>query len=289
MEVIRGMWNGHEVLFFCPRNYQWMQKTWKQHDKFPRRLLLYLTSCHMNSKNMDRLHTLRVVKDYQCVKIIHVNQVQILLQDFRTPLSRDKWRKTSQRRPGKRHWSVLTQLLEAKWTVFIIPVIPGLPKQEKTTSHVQTANNELLSTDCWTVRLSVEQQRSESKFRFGNWKRNSSGALTMPNAKYMQIVGNDWCGGFFSTIPLKSAVGVFVQWKPSKPRCLVIIDSHIFALKLPHLRISGFWGSLSTCRLSARWCPAPPAVHAAVVDAVATTEDPARHGLTKASGVLLGF
>lgn len=50
----------------------------------------------------------------------------------------------------------------------------------------------------------------------------------------------DWCGGF-QTIPLRSAVGMFVQWKPSKPRCLVIIDSHIFALKLPKWNLRFLW------------------------------------------------
>ena len=199
MEVIRGMWNGHEVLFCFQEIISECKRLESSMINFEEDCFSTLPAvCRMNSKNMDHLHSLRVVKEYQYIKMIHVNQVQILLRHREFSLiSAHLFPLTSgEKHPNVDLGSVLTQLLEAKWPVFqrlfIIPVI-HLPKPEKTTSQMQTASNELLSTDCWTiwtVRLSVEQQRSEWKFRFGNWKeRNSSGALTMPN---MQIVGNVW-------------------------------------------------------------------------------------------------
>ena len=137
---------------------------------------------------MDHLHTFRVVK-VNVVYHIYIYQnyprksspnstaTSRIFWHFRTPLSLDKWRKTSQRRPGKR----LDSTFRSKENDFQHSCHSWFTEAGKKASRMQTANNELLSTDCWTVRLSVEQQRSESKFRFGNWKRNSSGALTMPN------------------------------------------------------------------------------------------------------------
>lgn len=71
--------------------------------------------CRMNSKNMDHLHSFRVVKEYQYIKIIYVNQVQILLRHREFSLiSAHLFPLTSgEKHPNVDLGSVSTQLLEA--------------------------------------------------------------------------------------------------------------------------------------------------------------------------------
>lgn len=116
MEVIRGMWNGHEVLFCFQKIISECKRLESSMIDFQEDCFSTLpVVCRMNSKNMDHLHSFRVVKEYQYIKIIHVNQVQILLRHREFSLiSAHLFPLTSgEKHPNVDLGSVSTQLLEA--------------------------------------------------------------------------------------------------------------------------------------------------------------------------------